>query len=104
VTTFQSFVLKAARRKQTHSNELEPNQWKGVKMALEKIGYATKFLGLEKDSQTYEKIRRGVIPPGAVVWVGRHIRIDPEKLAEWATSGGTSTIHYSQPAAQSVAA
>lgn len=38
----------------------------------------------------YDLVRRGILPPGVVVRLGRHVRVNPQKLDEFIESGGTA--------------
>jgi excisionase family DNA binding protein len=54
---------------------------------LQPIAYACQRLN-ERPQRVYSLIRDGVIPHGVIVRLGRHIRINPEKLEEFIASGG----------------
>jgi excisionase family DNA binding protein len=56
---------------------------------LQTIQPAAKRIGVSK-LRLYELVRSGVLPPGVVVRLGRHIRINPERLEEFIASGGAS--------------
>ncbi len=58
-------------------------------MPLEKlmtVNDVAELLGVGKWS-VYESARRGENP--ATVWIGRHLRFNPERLEEWLAAGGT---------------
>ncbi len=38
--------------------------------------------------RVYDLVRRGVLPPGVAVRVGRAVRIDADALAAWVAAGG----------------
>jgi excisionase family DNA binding protein len=56
---------------------------------LQLIEPAAKRLGVSK-LRFYELVRRGVLPPGVVVRLGRHIRVNPTRLEAFIDSGGAS--------------
>jgi excisionase family DNA binding protein len=54
---------------------------------LQLIAYACERLN-ERPQRVYGLIRDGVLPYGVIVRLGRHIRINPEKLEEFIAGGG----------------
>ena len=54
---------------------------------LESVGFGSKRIGVSND-RFYDLVRKGIFPPGVVVRLGRHIRVNPEKLEAFIESGG----------------
>ena len=54
---------------------------------LESVGYGSKRIGVSID-RFYGLVRQGIVPPGVVVRLGRHIRVNPEKLETFIENGG----------------
>lgn len=71
-------------------------------MALRKADWATDFLGFKNKNRTYEAVRRGHLPPGVVVWLGRQLRFDEEALRRFCEKGG-APINKQQPAVSAAA-
>lgn len=72
-------------------------------MKLVDAEQAKEALGFEKTSQFYDAVRRGHVPDGVVVRIGRRLRFDLEAAKEWAAKGGTP-LEQQQPAARAQAA
>ena len=43
--------------------------------------------------RAYEMIRSGILPRGVVVRLGRHIRLNEDRLSEWIAAGGQIARH-----------
>jgi hypothetical protein len=54
---------------------------------LESVAFGSKRIGVSLN-RFYDLVRLGIIPPGVVVRLGRHIRVNPEKLEAFIENGG----------------
>jgi excisionase family DNA binding protein len=54
---------------------------------LQSVDYASKRIGVTV-ARFYDLIHSGIIPSGVVVRLGRHLRINPEKLEQFIDGGG----------------
>jgi excisionase family DNA binding protein len=39
--------------------------------------------------RAYQMVRKGILPPGVVIRMGRSLRVDSDKLEEWMAAGGS---------------
>lgn len=61
----------------------------GVVMELVKVGRVAKVLRT-KEQTIYQLVRRGIIPPGVAIHLGRQVQFDLDALKDWLRRGGTS--------------
>jgi putative molybdopterin biosynthesis protein len=58
-----------------------------IQSQLESVSSSAKRIGISV-GRFYDLVRNGVLPPGVVVRLGRHIHIHPERLDQFIESGG----------------
>ncbi|MEP7366883.1 MAG: helix-turn-helix domain-containing protein [Acidobacteriota bacterium] len=56
---------------------------------LETSQFGARRLGVSHQ-RFYDLVRRGILPPGVVVRLGRHVRVHPLRLEEFIESGGAA--------------
>ena len=54
---------------------------------LQSVDFGSKRIGVSIE-RFYDMVRKGIFPPGVVVRLGRHIRVNPEKLEAFIENGG----------------
>jgi excisionase family DNA binding protein len=59
-------------------------------MEIVKVGKVAELLKI-KEWTVYQLVRRGIIPPGVVIHLGRQVQFDSDALMEWLRRGGTGS-------------
>ena len=60
------------------------------------VGQARKILGKNSNGAVYDLVRRGLIPAGPLVRLGRSIRFNEDQLREFVENGGTLGVNKNE--------